>query len=128
MERWAHNQATPLCAACDTVYDVCRFCRADSARAGKGGGKPGRHDGLRIIEHHFVPFRGKGSGTPNGQRQAPQGGGGDQGSAPKEVRNQTERGPDEAFETKDGRRVHGPAPPPVLLAELEAEQRLNKAK
>ena len=99
MERWAHNQATPLCSVCDNKYDTCRFCRAD------------------VI-----------AGTPSGQAQATQGGGGDQERAPKEVGNQTERGPDEAFETKNGRRVYGPAPPPGLLEELEAEQRLNKAK
>ena len=79
MERWAHNQATPLCSDCDNTYHMCKFCRADSASAGKGGGKPGRPDGKGggkpcVIERRFATIRGKGSGTPSGQATATQGG------------------------------------------------------
>jgi len=73
-ETWADYQATPLCSDCEEKRKMCHFCRD-----GKGGGKPGRPDGKGggkpcIVERHFFPIRGKGSGTPSGQATATQGG------------------------------------------------------
>jgi len=108
---------------CPAKVDKRQGCEAVVADQGNRSSKKDPDEGLEVLAVGTAEMLCRAQPA-----QAPQGGGGDQGSAPKEVRNQTGRGHDEAFETKDGRRVHGPALPPVLLAELEAEQRLNKAK